>query len=51
MYAQRTRFITRAMLALFDDRLWPPLKPLENAPAPLPESIDLRAQMRGMWAK
>jgi DNA helicase-2/ATP-dependent DNA helicase PcrA len=51
LYAQRTRFITRAMLALFDDRLWPPLKPLENAPAPLPESIDLRAHMRAMWAR
>src|SRR5205085_5176918 len=28
MYAQRTRFVTRPMLPLYDDILWPPLKPL-----------------------
>ena len=29
LYAQRTRFITRAMLPLYEDILWPPLKPLQ----------------------
>ncbi len=28
LYAQRSRFITRAMLPLYDDILWPPLKAL-----------------------
>ncbi|MFY8032763.1 MAG: 3'-5' exonuclease, partial [Devosia sp.] len=27
VYAQRSRFITKAMLPLFDDCMWPPLKP------------------------
>jgi DNA helicase-2/ATP-dependent DNA helicase PcrA len=51
LYAQRTRFITRAMLPLYDDILWPALKPLQlEVPSARP-TIDLRAQMRGMWAK
>jgi DNA helicase-2/ATP-dependent DNA helicase PcrA len=49
LYAQRTRFITRAMLPLYDDILWPPLKPLAERPLPLP-ATDIRAQMRGMWS-
>ncbi|MEQ1770914.1 MAG: ATP-dependent helicase, partial [Devosia sp.] len=51
LYAVRTRFITRAMLGLYDDILWPPLKPLQQlATTQLPKT-DIRAQMRGMWAK
>jgi DNA helicase-2/ATP-dependent DNA helicase PcrA len=51
LYAQRTRFISRAMLPLYDDILWPALKPLDVA-AMLPRaSRDLKAEMRGMWAK
>jgi DNA helicase-2/ATP-dependent DNA helicase PcrA len=51
LYAQRTRFIGRAMLPLYDDILWPALKPLDVA-ALLPKAHrDLKAEMRGMWAK
>jgi DNA helicase-2/ATP-dependent DNA helicase PcrA len=51
MYAQRTRFITRAMLPLYDDILWPALKPLPDELTALRANVDLRAQMRTMWAK
>ena len=51
MYAQRTRFITRAMLPLYDDILWPALKPISNDLLALKTNVDLRAQMRTMWAK
>ena len=47
LYAQRTRFITRAMLPLYDDILWPALKPLRERPSPQPRAdVDLKAQMR-----
>jgi len=51
MYAQRTRFIARAMLPLYDDILWPALKPISNDLLALKTNVDLRAQMRTMWAK
>jgi DNA helicase-2/ATP-dependent DNA helicase PcrA len=51
LYAQRTRFITRAMLPFYDDILWPPLKALDTERLMPKASIDLRTQMRGMWAK
>ena len=51
MYAQRTRFITRAMLPLYDDILWPALKPISSDLLALKTNVDLRAQMRTMWAK
>jgi hypothetical protein len=39
------------MLPLYDDILWPALKPLDVA-ALLPKaSRDLKAEMRDMWAK
>jgi DNA helicase-2/ATP-dependent DNA helicase PcrA len=52
MYAQRTRFIPRSMMPLFEDILWPPVKPayikgLSAAPA----RMDIGAQMRSMWSK
>ncbi len=51
LYAQRTRFITRAMLPLYDDVLWPPLKALSGERIGVRASVDLKAQMRTMWAK
>jgi DNA helicase-2/ATP-dependent DNA helicase PcrA len=52
LYAQRSRFVTRAMLPLYDDILWPPLKPLsETAAAASAARLDLKAEMRGMWTK
>jgi DNA helicase-2/ATP-dependent DNA helicase PcrA len=52
VYAQRSRFITRPMLAHFDDIYWPPLAPLGTAGAtPVSAKIDIAAQMRGLWAK
>ena len=51
LYAQRSRFISRAMLPLYDDILWPALKPLAAEVAHKGPAVDLRAQMRGMWAK
>ena len=49
--AQRTRFVTRAMLPLYDDILWPALKPLSDERIGVRTNVDLRAQMRTMWAK
>jgi DNA helicase-2/ATP-dependent DNA helicase PcrA len=52
VYAQRSRFITKAMLPLFDDCMWPPLKPLDpGAIAPNMPKVDIGAQLRGMWQK
>jgi DNA helicase II / ATP-dependent DNA helicase PcrA len=51
MYAQRTRFITRAMMSLYENVLWPALKPLSDDLLKLSANVDLRAQMRTMWAK
>jgi DNA helicase-2/ATP-dependent DNA helicase PcrA len=51
LYAQRTRFISRAMLPLYDDVLWPALKPMPVQPQADRPSVNLMAQMRTMWAK
>ena len=51
LYAQRSRFVTRAMTPLYDDVLWPPLKPLSADAIAAKPVIDLRSQMRGIWAK
>ncbi|MEO8758185.1 MAG: ATP-dependent helicase [Devosia sp.] len=51
LYAQRSRFITRQMLPLYDDILWPALKPLALDAVMPRANVDLRAQMRTMWAK
>jgi DNA helicase-2/ATP-dependent DNA helicase PcrA len=53
LYAQRTRFIDKPMLALFDDIFWPPLAKLgpRDGPIPQPVKLDIGASMRGMWAK
>jgi DNA helicase-2/ATP-dependent DNA helicase PcrA len=52
MYAQRTRFIPRSMMPLFEDILWPPVKPayIEGL-SPAPARMDIGAQMRSMWSK
>jgi hypothetical protein len=39
------------MLPLYDDVLWPPLKPLSPELTALRANVDLRAQMRTMWSK
>ena len=50
MYAQRTRFIPRAMTGLFEDILWPPVTPARiEGLGPAPVRMDIGAQMRGMW--
>ena len=51
IYAQRTRFVTRPMLPLYEDMLWPPLKPLALGGANVTARVDVKAQMRGMWSK
>lgn len=52
MYAQRTRFIPRAMVPLFEDILWPPVRPAHiEGPSPAPARINIGAQMRGMWSR
>ncbi|HVW92852.1 MAG TPA: ATP-dependent helicase, partial [Devosia sp.] len=52
LYAQRSRFIDKAMLPLFDDIFWPPLPKLATtAPQPGAARLDLGATMRSMWAK
>lgn len=50
LYAQRTRFIPRAMTTLFDDILWPPVAPMRADIVPTrPAVVDMAAKMRGMW--
>jgi DNA helicase-2/ATP-dependent DNA helicase PcrA len=52
IYAQRSRFIPRSMTVLFDDVLWPAVKPAHiEGLSPGPARIDIGAQMRGMWQK
>ena len=52
IYAQRSRFIPRAMFGLFEDILWPPVKPAHiEGLSPTPARMDIAAQMRGMWQK
>lgn len=52
IYAQRSRFIPRAMFGLFEDILWPPVKPAHiEGLSPSPARMDIAAQMRGMWQK
>lgn len=50
LYAQRTRFITKPMLRLFEDMFWPPVQPAALRPLPAETPvIDLQANMRRMW--
>lgn len=50
LYAQRTRFIPRAMTSLFEDILWPAVTPIRADLRPVqPTVIDMAAKMRGMW--
>ncbi|HEY4201795.1 MAG TPA: ATP-dependent helicase [Devosiaceae bacterium] len=51
VYASRTRFIPKALVPLFDNVMWPPVKPayIEGL-SPQPAKIDIGARMRGMWA-
>ena len=52
LYAQRSRFIPRSMMPLFEDILWPAVTPayIEGL-SPAPARMDIAAQMRGMWNK
>lgn len=50
VYAQRTRFITKPMLRLFEDMFWPPVQPAALRPLPgQAPVVDLQANMRRMW--
>ena len=50
LYAQRTRFIPRAMTGLFEDFFWPRIALAADTRVPgRVASIDLGAKMRGMW--
>jgi DNA helicase-2/ATP-dependent DNA helicase PcrA len=52
VYAQRSRFITKAMLPHYDDIYWPPVAPVGTAGVtPALARVDIAAQMRGLWAK
>ncbi|MBN9363528.1 ATP-dependent helicase [Devosia sp. 66-14] len=53
VYAQRSRFITRAMLPLFDDMFWPAVKPaaINGLAAPAAPRIDVGAGLLAMWKK
>ncbi|MDC9825098.1 ATP-dependent helicase [Devosia sp. ZB163] len=52
VYAQRTRFITKAMLPLFDDVFWPAVKPAEiRGIAPAAPRVDIGAGLLAMWKK
>lgn len=50
LYAQRTRFIPRAITSLFEDILWPAVTPIRPDLRPVqPTVVDIAAKMRGMW--
>jgi DNA helicase-2/ATP-dependent DNA helicase PcrA len=51
VYANRTRFIPRALEQYFDLRAWPPAAPSAGGKdgAHAPARVDLGAKMRGMW--
>lgn len=52
LYAQRSRFIPREVVPLFEDILWPPVTPAHiEGLSPAPVRMDIAAQMRGMWSK
>jgi DNA helicase-2/ATP-dependent DNA helicase PcrA len=51
VYAQRTRFITRAMLGLFDDMFWPAVTPAEIRGGTTAPKVDIGANLRQMWKK
>ncbi|WP_291392305.1 ATP-dependent helicase [Devosia sp.] len=52
VYAQRTRFITKAMLPLFDDMFWPAVTPAElRGIAPAAPRVDVGAGLLAMWKK
>ncbi len=51
VYAQRTRFITRAMLGLFDDMFWPAVTPAEIRGGTTAPKVDIGAGLRQMWKK
>jgi len=51
VYAQRTRFITRAMLPLFDDMFWPAVTPAEIRGGTTAPKVDIGANLRQMWKK
>jgi DNA helicase-2/ATP-dependent DNA helicase PcrA len=52
VYAQRSRFITKAMLPLFDDMYWPAVQPAQvHGIAPAAPRIDIGAGLRAMWTK
>ena len=49
LYATRTRFIPKEILDRFEPVYWSPAKDGRVGIAPSPASIDVAAQMRGMW--
>jgi len=50
VFAQRTRFLPREILAHFEHVTWPPPRPLGAlAKAPRAPAADLAGRMRGMW--
>jgi DNA helicase II / ATP-dependent DNA helicase PcrA len=52
VYAQRTRFIPRTVLPLFEDVFWPKVAPAALRPLPgATPQVDLKANMRQMWQK
>lgn len=51
IYAQRTRFITKAMLPLFDDMFWPAVTPAEIRGGTTAPKVDIGAGLRQMWKK
>jgi DNA helicase-2/ATP-dependent DNA helicase PcrA len=52
VYAQRSRFITKAMLPLFDDMFWPAVKAAAiSGIAPAAPRVDVGAGLLAMWKK
>jgi DNA helicase-2/ATP-dependent DNA helicase PcrA len=50
VYAQRTRFISNAMLAHFKTCSWPAARSAYGSEKRSSTKVDIRARMRGMWS-
>jgi DNA helicase II / ATP-dependent DNA helicase PcrA len=50
VYASRTRFIPKGLLALFERTSWPLVEAMPAAPGPAqPPRVDVGERLRGMW--
>ncbi len=49
VYGAKSRFMTRAVLAQFQEVTWPTAETGAGAPTPAVASVDVAGKLRGMW--